>query len=255
MERLRQRRVKLGVWSVWGRRLRDPGNVRALAGAEGEGQGWEKPWAGGLEVPGEGGGGWGTGCQGPADGSLPRSGLRVEALALGPRPSPLSRQSPPRSAYCPHRRSQGPQRLPTPLQTQTPAGASARPPPARPLIVQRQRRRPLPQPVGAPRLPPHLPGSLQPRTEAAGFLFNPSTVPGEAQSRTPGSLQVRGVNFGLSGSGNQNPRSLRGWDAAVRISWSSKWGMLAVSTLGSQMERWEPKFLNLLDRAVGLLDS
>lgn len=27
MERLRQRRLKLGVWSVWGWRLRDPGNV------------------------------------------------------------------------------------------------------------------------------------------------------------------------------------------------------------------------------------
>lgn len=69
MERQRQRRVKiakeslkLGVWSVCGWRLRDPGNGWALAGAEGEGQGWEKPWAGGRGVPGEGGGGWGTGC-------------------------------------------------------------------------------------------------------------------------------------------------------------------------------------------------
>lgn len=98
MERLRQRRVKLGVWSVWGRSLRDPGNVWVLAGAEGEGQGWEKPWAGGRGVPGEGGGGWGTGCQGPADGSLPRPGLRVGALALSPRPTTPPPASP--SAIC-----------------------------------------------------------------------------------------------------------------------------------------------------------
>lgn len=64
---------------------------------------------------------------------------------------------------------------PTPPRHQppTPAGASARAPPARPLIVQPQRRRPLPQPLGASCLPPHLPRSLRPRTEAAPLLSDP----------------------------------------------------------------------------------
>lgn len=104
---------------------------------------------------------------------------RAASRGAGPESSTPFSQVPPRSAHCPHSRSASPQ----PSSPQLPAGASARPPPARPLIVQRLRRRPLPQPFGAPRLPPHLPGSLQPRTEAARFLFDPSTVPGEAQSR------------------------------------------------------------------------
>lgn len=96
MGRQRQRRVKrarepleLGVWSAWGRRLRDPGNGWAPAAAEGEGQGWEKPWAGGRGIPGEGGEGRGTGCQGPADGSLPHRERRAGAQARRPgSPSP-----------------------------------------------------------------------------------------------------------------------------------------------------------------------
>lgn len=63
----------------------------------------------------------------------------------------------------------------------------------------------------------------------------PARSPGRRRARTPGSLQVGGVNFGLSGSGNQNPGPLRGWGAAVRISRSSKWGMLGTSTPESQM--------------------
>lgn len=174
MERLRQRRVKLGVWSVWGRRLRDPGNVWALAGAEGEGQGWEKPWAGGRGVPGEGGGGWGTGCQGPADGSLPPP--RAASWGAGPEPStplPPLQPVPPRSAYCPHRRGPGPQCLPTPLQTQTPAGASARPPPARPLIVQRLRRRPLPPARRGPSPPPSPPRESPALNRGCSMLIRP----------------------------------------------------------------------------------
>ena len=65
-----------GILGTFGLRL-EP-RARGRAG--------KKPWAGGRGVPGEGGGGWGTGCQGPADGFLPHGGLRVGALALSPRP-------------------------------------------------------------------------------------------------------------------------------------------------------------------------
>lgn len=108
MERLRQRRVKRArvaearslVFLGPGGSGRDPGNGWALAGAEGEGQGWEKPWAGGRGVPREGGG-WGTGCQGPADGSLPHQERRVERwlwaldLPLPASPSAIRSMSPP----------------------------------------------------------------------------------------------------------------------------------------------------------------
>lgn len=148
MERLRQRGVKLGVWSVWGRRLRDPGNVWALAGAEGEGQGWEKPWAGGREVPGEGGGGWGTGCQGPADGSLPRPGLRVGALALSPRPTPLSSQSLRDPLTVPTASARVPSAFPHPFRPKLPPAPPLAPRRHAPSLFSGSGAAPSPSPSG-----------------------------------------------------------------------------------------------------------
>lgn len=234
-----------------GRRLRDPGNVWPPAGAEGEGQGWEKPWAGGRGVPGEGGGGRGTGCQGPEDGSLPRRGLPVGALARSlPTPSPanpsaiLSQSSPPQSgSYHTSPAPNSRRRLRSPPAGTPPHCSAAAAPPPPPT-----RRGPSPS--------PHLPGSLQSRTEELGSYPTLARSLGRHRTKTPGSLQVRGVNFGLSGCGNQNPESLGEWGAAVRLSRSSKWeGCWEPRLLSLRWGCWRPKFPSLLGSAVRGPDS
>ena len=139
---------------------------------------------------------------------------RAASRGAGPESSTPFSQVPPRSDHCPHRRSASPQ----PSSPQLPAGASARPPPARPLIVQRLRRRPLPQPFGAPRLTLTSPGVSSPEPRQPGSDLTLARSPGRRRAGTLGSLQVRGVNFGLSGSGNQNPGSLGKPGAVVQIS-------------------------------------
>jgi hypothetical protein len=136
MERLRQRRLKTASVPearrspVW---FRDPGNVEDQAAAQGQGQGWEKSWAGGRGVPGEGGG-WGDRMPGSFLQTVPSraKGLRAGALAPSlPSPHPLP-PPPPAGPSAP--------RSPSP-----PSPAPSRPPPA-----PRSRRRPGSPPAGTP---------------------------------------------------------------------------------------------------------
>lgn len=178
MGRQRQRRVKTaeeslkpGVWSVWGRRLRDPGNGWARAAAEGEGQGWEKPWAGGRGIPGEGGEGRGTGCQGPADGSLPQPraaswGAGPEAWVSPPPPTPPAIHS---AIWLSE-----PYAFPHPASPQLPPAPPLAPRRHAPSLFSCRGTAPSPSPSGplaSP--PPHLPGSLRPRAQAAQLLSDP----------------------------------------------------------------------------------
>lgn len=116
-------------------------------------------------------------------------------------------------------------------------------PPAPPLVPRRHApslfggsgAAPSPSPSGPLASPLTFWGVSGPKPRKPSSYSTPARSPGRRRAKTPGSLQVRGVNLGLSGSGNQNPRSLGEWHAAVRISWSSKWKMLGASTLESQM--------------------
>lgn len=224
-----------GILGTFGLRL-EP-RARGRAG--------KKPWAGGRGVPGEGGGGWGTGCQGPADGFLPHGGLRVGALALSPRPlSVKSLRDPltvPTTAAPPH----------SLLAPNSPPAPQLAPRRHAPSLFSGCGAAPSPSPSG-PLAYPHLPGSLQPRTEADRFLFDPSTVPGEAQSRhsrvsASQGCELRALRLqepesgvsrktGRSGPDFFRPLNGRCWEPRRS---SLRWGY------------WEPKFLSLLDGVVG----
>lgn len=62
------------------------------------------------------------------------------------------------------------------------------------------------------------PGVSSPEPRQPGSYLTLARSPGRRRAGTLGSLQVRGVNFGLSGSGNQNPGSLGKPGAVVQIS-------------------------------------
>lgn len=120
----------------------------------------------GRGVPGEGGG-WGTGCQGPTDGSLPRPGRRAGALA--PSPPPSSSQSLGAPTAVPTVGS-----FPVQLQPLTPAGASTTP------------RRHAPSLFRFGAAPSPSPGPLAPLTSggATGLeVGSPARLHGNARSR------------------------------------------------------------------------
>lgn len=159
----------------------------------------------GRGVPGEGGG-WGTGCQGPTDGSLPRPGRRTGALA--PNPPPSSSRSlgaptavppldPPLCSCSPQLRPAPP--LP-PTGTPPHCSASAPPPPPAPGPS-------LPSPPGEPRaLGSGVPrvrtvtrgpgGGSQPRLKVVNLGFSDSRIRGELGSgvRSLGVLNRRCCN-------------------------------------------------------------
>lgn len=120
----------------------------------------------GRGVPGEGGG-WGTGCQGPTDGSLPRPGRRAGALA--PSPPPSSSRSLGAPTAVPTVGS-----FPVQLQPLTPAGASTTP------------RRHAPSLFRFGAAPSPSPGPLAPLTSrgATGLeVGSPARLHGNARSR------------------------------------------------------------------------
>lgn len=238
MERLRQRRVKRArvaearslVCLGPGGSGRDPGNGWALAGAEGEGQGWEKPWAGGRGVPREGGGGWGTGCQGPADGSLPHT--EGGELGAGPEPSTSPFQPvPPRSAHCPHRHRLGPQRLPTLRHPKLPPAPPLAPRRHAPSLFSGSGTAPSPSQSGPLAFPLTSPGVSSPRPRQPGSYSTVARFPPEAQSRDSWVSASQSRELGALRLREPESGSLAEWGAVVRISWFSKQKMLGDSTL------------------------
>lgn len=162
----------------------------------------------GRGVPGEGGG-WGTGCQGPADGSLPRPGL-----CAGPGPSTQFQLVPRHPDRRPHR--------PCPsVPCAVPAPDSRRrlryPPPARPLIVPPRRRPPPPAP--GPSLPLTSRGAAGPRVGSPARL--------DRNARSPRRLTARTQGRELGGLRLQNPGRVGIQSPKSRC---SKWKMLQPST-------------------------
>lgn len=227
MERSRQRRekrakewLKLGVWSARGRRRRDPGNRWAPAAAEGEGQGWERPWAGG---PGSRGRRRRPRDRMPGSSRRPPPPPRAASRGAGlGSPTPALRPVPGRSAL-------GAPRLPTPRKPPAPAGASA--PAGTPPHCLAAEAPPLPQPSGASRLPPHLPG-VSGRTQAAQLLSGPWHGPRGGAELTPGPL-------GLSASQGCKLRALRPQEPEPEVSW--KVGRRGPNVFPLHGGCWEPE--------------
>lgn len=170
------------------------------------GRAGKKPWAGGRGVPGEGGAGWGTGCQGPADGSLPRRGLRVGAGCELGRLAPSPR--PPLAGPCAIRSLSPPPQLPRsaslhPSSPQLPLAPPLAPRRHAPSLFSGSGAAPSPSPSGPLAFPLTSRGVSSPRARQPGCYSTLARSPRRSRTGAPASQQVRGVNFVLSGSENK----------------------------------------------------
>ena len=141
----------------------------------------------------------------------PRS---AASRGAGPESSTPSSQVPLRSAHCPHHRSASPQ----PSSPQLPPAPPLAPRRHAPSLFSGCGAAPTPSPSGPLASPLTSPGVSSPEPRQPGSYLTLARSPGRRRAGTLGSLQVRGVNFGLSGSGNQNPGSLGKPGAVVQIS-------------------------------------
>lgn len=184
--------------------------------------GWEKSWAGGRGVPGEGGGGRGTGCPGrwrPARNPQPKAAC----MHLGV-PDPLGAPA--------QRRSR-----PSAPAPRVPPAPGRAPLPARPLIVRDRRRRPPPPALGGPSLP------FSPPRESPAPSRGPPTRIGPPRRRGVG-IPGRGQP---DGGRDRRAPSLEGRVQAR----SSKWEDAEVLGCGFGVGERNPSSQSLLATGLG----